>query len=143
MAFASASRRPRISAADAPACTAAAKVRFIRSIAQNRLTAVGRVPAIRSQVFWNSAANWRVPVALLRRIARAMPIAAATPMAGAPRMTMVLMPWRRRWRTADNPGGMALADPPNDRIGCRFLSGGIPWGGPLRAGGQLRRLAAN
>jgi len=32
-----------------------------------------------------------VPVALLRRIPSEMPNAAATPMAGAPRMTMVLM----------------------------------------------------
>ena len=91
MALASASSRSLISVTDAPACTAAANVPFIRSIAQNRLTAVGRVPAIRSQVFWNSVANCRVPVALLRRIARAMPIAAATPIAGAPRMTIVLM----------------------------------------------------
>ena len=43
------------------------------------------------QIFWNSVANARVPVALLRRIPNAMPIAAATPMAGAPRITMVLM----------------------------------------------------
>ena len=60
-------------------------------MAQNRLTAVGRVPAMRSQIFWNSAAKARVPVALLRRMPRAMPIAAETPMAGAPRITMVLM----------------------------------------------------
>jgi len=32
-----------------------------------------------------------VPVALLRRIPSAIPIAAATPMAGAPRMTIVLI----------------------------------------------------
>ena len=63
----------------------------MRSIAQNRLTAVGRVPAIRSQVFWNSTANWRVPLAVLRCMPSAMPMAAATPMAGAPRMTIVLI----------------------------------------------------
>ena len=34
-------------------------------MAQNRLTAVGRVPAIRSQIFWNSVVNCLVPVALL------------------------------------------------------------------------------
>jgi len=64
---------------------------FIRSIAQNRFTAVGRVAAIISQILWNSAANFCVPVAELLRIPMAMPIAAATPMAGAPRMTMVLI----------------------------------------------------
>ena len=63
----------------------------MRSIAQKRLTAVGRVAAIRSQTFWNSAANFCVPVALLLRIPSAMPMAAATPIAGAPRMTIVLM----------------------------------------------------
>ena len=60
-------------------------------MAQNRLTAVGRVAAIRSQSFWNSVVNCLVPVALLRRIPSAMPIAAATPMAGAPRITIVLI----------------------------------------------------
>ena len=68
-----------------------ANARFIRSIAQNRLTAVGRVAAISSQIFWNSAANFCVPVAVLRRIPSAMPIAAATPIAGAPRITIVLI----------------------------------------------------
>ena len=81
----------RISSTEAPACAAAAKVRFMRSMAQNRLTAVGRVPAIRLQVFWNSVANALVPVALLRLMPSAMPIAAATPMAGAPRITIVVM----------------------------------------------------
>jgi len=60
-------------------------------MAQNRFTAVGRVPAISSQILWKSAANFCVPVALLFRMPSAMPMAAATPMAGAPRMTMVLM----------------------------------------------------
>jgi hypothetical protein len=58
-------------------------------MAQNRLTAVGRVDAIMSQIFWKSTANWRVPLALLFRMPSAMPIAAATPIAGAPRITMV------------------------------------------------------
>ena len=80
-----------ISSTDAPACAAAAKQRFIRSIAQKRLTAVGRVDAISSHVFWNSAANFDVPVALLFFIPSARPNAAATPIAGAPRMTIVLM----------------------------------------------------
>ncbi len=63
----------------------------MRSIAQKRLTAVGRVDAISSHVLWNSAANFCVPVALLRRIPSAMPMAAATPIAGAPRITIVLI----------------------------------------------------
>ena len=63
----------------------------MRSIAQNRFTAVGRVPAIRSHVFWNSVVNCLVPVALLRFMPSAMPIAAATPIAGAPRITIVLI----------------------------------------------------
>ncbi len=80
-----------ISSTALPPCAASAKHRFMRSIAQNRFTAVGRVAAIRSQVFWNSVVNCLVPVALLRRIPSAMPMAAATPMAGAPRITIVLM----------------------------------------------------
>ena len=63
----------------------------MRSIAQNRLTAVGRVAAISSQILKNSAANFCVPVALLARMPSAMPMAAATPIAGAPRITIVLM----------------------------------------------------
>src|ERR1041385_9155805 len=51
----------------------AANDRFIRSIAQNRLTAVGRVAAIRSQIFWNSTASWRVPLAVLLRTPSATP----------------------------------------------------------------------
>ena len=60
---ASRSRRSLICSTDSPASAAAANARFIRSIAQNRLTAVGRVAAISSQVLWNSAANFCVPVA--------------------------------------------------------------------------------
>ncbi len=63
----------------------------MRSIAQNRLTAVGRVPAMRSHRLVNSIANCFVPVDLLRRMPSAMPMAAATPMAGAPRITIVLI----------------------------------------------------
>jgi len=74
-----------------PARAAAPNDRFIRSIAQNRFTAVGRVAAMSSHVLWNSAANFWVPVAALLRMPSAMPIAAATPMAGAPRMTIVLI----------------------------------------------------
>jgi hypothetical protein len=65
--------------------------RFIRSIAQKRFTAVGRVPAIRSQMRLNSTAYWRVPRTFERCMPSAIPMAAATPMAGAPRMTMVLI----------------------------------------------------
>ena len=56
---------------------------------RSRLTAVGRVAAIMSHVFWNSTANCLVPLAVLRCMPRAMPMAAETPMAGAPRMIMV------------------------------------------------------
>ena len=69
----------------------------MRSIAQNRLTAVGRVLAIMSQFFWNSTANWRVPFAVLRRMPSARPIAAATPIAGAPRITIVRMALATSW----------------------------------------------
>ena len=60
-------------------------------MAQNRFTAVGRVAAISSQILWNSAANFCVPVDLLLRIESAIPMAAATPIAGAPRITIVLI----------------------------------------------------
>ena len=49
------------------------------SIAQNRLTAVGRVSAITSQLFTKSAVSCRVPVAVLFFTPSASPIAAATP----------------------------------------------------------------
>jgi len=48
---ASAASRCRISSTEQPACAAAANARFMRSMAQNRLTAVGRVAASRSHVF--------------------------------------------------------------------------------------------
>ena len=52
---------------------------------------MGRVAASRSQLRWNSVVNCRVPVAALRAAPSATPIAAQTPMAGAPRITMVLI----------------------------------------------------
>ncbi len=60
-------------------------------MAQNRFTAVGRVAARTSARRWNSMANCLVPEEVLRRAPSARPMAAATPMAGAPRMTIVLM----------------------------------------------------
>jgi hypothetical protein len=51
IARASFSSRDAISSGDPPACAASANTRFIRSIAQKRLTAVGRVAAIRSHIF--------------------------------------------------------------------------------------------
>ncbi len=60
-------------------------------MAQNRLTAVGRVAAMTSHDLRNSVRSWRVPVAVLFLTPRARPIAADTPMAGAPRITMVLI----------------------------------------------------
>ena len=76
---------------DSPAVTPAANDCFIRSMAQNRFTAVGRVDAINSQSLKKSVASFCVPVDVLCFTPRARPIAAATPMAGAPRMTMVLI----------------------------------------------------
>jgi hypothetical protein len=55
------------------------------------LTAVGRVAAISVQIFCSSTASWGVAFALLRFTPSAMPIAAATPIAGAPRITIVRM----------------------------------------------------
>ncbi len=86
---ASRARFAAISSVERPACTPSANTFFMQSMAQNRFTAVGRVPAIRSQIFWNSTANCRVPFAVLRCMPSAMPIAVATPMAGAPRITIV------------------------------------------------------
>src|SRR6185436_17322187 len=91
MAAASASSRAAISCTEPPLAAASAKAVFIRSIAQNRLTAVGRVAAISSHSRWNSVVNCLVPVAALRRAPSASPMAAATPMAGAPRITIVVI----------------------------------------------------
>ncbi len=54
----------------------------MRSMAQKRFTAVGRVPARVTQISRNSSG------VLARSIPRATPIAAATPIAGAPRITI-------------------------------------------------------
>ncbi len=58
---------------------------------QNWFTAVGRVAASTSASFWKSTANCLVPLAVLRWAPRASPIAAATPIAGAPRITIVVI----------------------------------------------------
>ncbi len=91
MRSASVRRRAFNWSTDSPASAPSENARFIRSIAQNRLTAVGRVSASRSQLRWNSVVNCLVPVALLRAAPSARPIAAHTPIAGAPRITMVLI----------------------------------------------------
>ncbi len=62
----------------------------ILSMAQKRLTAVGRVAA-RSRAACSTSATSGGPALAERRAARATPNAAATPMAGAPRITMVRM----------------------------------------------------
>jgi hypothetical protein len=61
----------------------------MRSMAQKRFTAVGRVPARTAQMCANSGANSSVVKASVCCVPRAMPKAAETPMAGAPRTTMV------------------------------------------------------
>ena len=58
---------------------------FMRSMAQKRLTAVGRVAASVAQMVSNSASS-REGSACSTPIAT--PMAAATPMAGAPRITI-------------------------------------------------------
>ena len=64
--------------------------RRMRSIAQNRLTAVGRVAAISAHMASNAA--WSLgPSDVSRRTPRASPSAAVTPMAGAPRTAMSRM----------------------------------------------------
>ena len=68
------------------------KVEYYESEADHmQNVVVGRVAAIMSHVRWNSVVNRLVPVAGLRRMPSAIPIAAATPIAGAPRITMVLI----------------------------------------------------
>jgi hypothetical protein len=62
-----------------------------RSIAQNKSTAVGRVRASVSQIVANSERNARRVVASDRSTPTAMPMAAAMPIAGAPRITMSLI----------------------------------------------------
>src|SRR5258705_625319 len=89
MACASAGRPARISSSGRP--RPARLSRRMRSSAQKRLTAVGRVapsPLMASSRSARSPSNSRAP---LRRAASATPKAAATPMAGAPRTTRVRM----------------------------------------------------
>jgi hypothetical protein len=57
----------------------------MRSSAQNKLTAVGRVFASVETISLNSSSKF---FALLFKAPRATPIAAATPIAGAPRITI-------------------------------------------------------
>jgi hypothetical protein len=65
--------------------------RFIRSIAQNKFTAVGRVEANVSVICLNSSRSPAIVSVFESRTPKAMPIAAATPIAGAPRTTMTRM----------------------------------------------------
>src|ERR1700679_752405 len=69
----------------------AKKRRRMRSIAQNRLTAVGRVAASVLAMPSISLVSAAIVVAELFLTPKAKPIAAATPIAGAPRTTMVVM----------------------------------------------------
>ena len=91
MAFASARIFSRIWASVALAASSFANNTFMRSMAQNKFTAVGRVPARRAQIFSNSGLKRSALSALDWIVPRAMPYAAETPMAGAPRTTMVTM----------------------------------------------------
>jgi len=68
-----------------------ANFRFMRSRAQKRSTAVGRVLAIVSEISANSDFNALRDVAVECNTPRATPMAAATPMAGAPRITISRM----------------------------------------------------
>ena len=63
-------------------------------MAQNKSTAVGRVRASVSQIAGNSARNSASVFAFECSTPRATPIAAATPIAGAPRITMSLIALR-------------------------------------------------
>ncbi len=75
-----------------PGCAASAKKRRrMRSIAQKRLTAVGRVAASVLDMASSSLVSAGIVVAELFLTPRATPIAAATPIAGAPRTTMVVI----------------------------------------------------
>src|SRR6266550_3102605 len=65
--------------------------RFMRSIAQKRFTAVGRVEARVSVISLNSSRSSLMFPAFESRTPRATPIAAATPMAGAPLTTIERM----------------------------------------------------
>jgi len=78
-----------LTAAPPRACSVSNR-RRIRAMAQNRLMAVGRVDASSWQMPSSSARSAGPSPAALRT-PRAMPKAAATPMAGAPRMAMSLI----------------------------------------------------
>ncbi len=67
------------------------KRRRMRSIAQKRFTAVGRVAARVLEMALQLAGKRRKVVAELFLTPRATPMAAATPIAGAPRTTMVVI----------------------------------------------------
>jgi hypothetical protein len=69
----------------------------MRSMAQKRFTAVGRVAASTLPTTRISASSAGSVVAVLWRAPRATPIAAETPMAGAPRTTMVVMTSATSW----------------------------------------------
>ena len=76
----------------APRRAASAEKRWrMRSIAQKRFTAVGRVAASTVHMVSNSAVSSEMLLAGLFLTPRASPMAAETPMAGAPRTTMVVM----------------------------------------------------
>jgi len=64
---------------------------FIRSIAQKRFTAVGLVEASSFDIAPNSFLNTFISFVLTFDAPRATPMAAETPMAGAPLTTMSLM----------------------------------------------------
>ena len=65
------------------------KTAFMRAIAQNRFTAVGRLEANVLHRWWNRSSKSIGSVPRYSRAPRARPMAAATPMAGAPRIAMV------------------------------------------------------
>ena len=85
--MASASRSSSVRSVSGERRRLRAKTRRMRSIAQKRLTAVGRVAAkVRHR-----RAKWRPKSPRSVRAPSAIPMAAATPTAGAPRITMSLM----------------------------------------------------
>ena len=68
---------------------------FMRSMAQKRLTAVGRVEAMSSETSLRTSRRRSPSAASACFSPRAMPIAAVTPIAGAPRTTISLIAARR------------------------------------------------
>jgi hypothetical protein len=88
---ASATSAVLMSATDAPACASAREAPLHPLDGPEQVDAVGRVAAITSHDLRNSVEELAVPVAVLFLTPRARPIAADTPIAGAPRMTMVLI----------------------------------------------------